>query len=483
MLNRRTFIRRAVAGAAGVAAGAPYLQAQVSSRAQKILVIGAGMAGLSAAFELVAQGHDVTVLEARARPGGRVFTMRETFADGLYADAGAMQVYDSHRRAQKYIAQFSLELDPIRSAAPGSLIYLMNRRIETAPNKPIAWPFPLNADEKDLDSRGLYARYVVPLLKDVHEADTAGTLLQKFGEHDRVTFSEYLGARGASENAIAILNAGLPIGLGDGGDHHSALNLLREAAYRQVRTQSFTIRGGTDRLPKALASRLAERIRYGTPVLRIEQDASGVRAIASDRGSTGVFAADRMIVAVPFAVLRGVTFNPPLPEAMRAAIEQLPNTSVVKVFLQTRSRFWLAQGQSGGASTDLPITLVSERTINQPGPRGILEAYVAGAQARRFCAMSDDDRQKAAIADLKRLFPDIEEHYEAGASKCWDADPWSRGAYAWFRPGQMARFLPVLDKPAGRIHFAGDHTSPTPGWMEGALHSAERVVREVGQTA
>lgn len=478
MLNRRAFIRRSLAGAAGVAA-APYLLASVSARAQKILVIGAGMAGLSAAFELVARGHDVTVLEARTRPGGRVFTMREAFADGLYADAGAMQVYDSHRRAQNYISQFSLELDPIRSAAPGSLIYVMNRRIESAPNTPVVWPFPLNAGEKDLDSRGLYAKYIAPLLKDVHAADMAGTLLEKFGEHDRLTFSDYLRARGASENAIKILNAGLPIGLGDGGDHHSALNLLREAAYRQVRTQSFTIRGGTDRLPKALASRLAERIRYGTPVMRIEQDATGARAIATERGATRVFTADRLIVALPFAVLRGVTFNPPLPEATRAAIEQLPNTSVVKVFMQTRSRFWLGQGQSGGASTDLPITLVSERTINQPGPRGILEGYVAGAQARRFCAMTDDDRQKAAIADLKRLFPDIEEHYEAGASKCWDADPWSRGAYAWFRPGQMTRFLPVLGKPDGRIHFAGDHTSSTPGWMEGALHSAERVVGEV----
>src|SRR4029450_5278464 len=101
------------------------------SRAQRIIVIGAGMAGLSTAFELSGLGHEVTVLEARTRPGGRVFTLRESFADGLYADAGAMQVYDSHTRAQKYIKQFELDLDPIRATAPGSLMHVMGHRIAT----------------------------------------------------------------------------------------------------------------------------------------------------------------------------------------------------------------------------------------------------------------------------------------------------------------------------------------------------------------
>jgi monoamine oxidase len=340
----------------------------------------------------------------------------------------------------------------------------------------------MNADEQSLTSGGLHTKYVTPMLKEVYDADIAGQLLARFGKYDTMTFAEFLRAQGASPGAVRIMNAGLPTGLGDGGDHHSALNLLREAAYRQIRTQSFTIRGGTDRLPKALASRLGERIKYAAPVVRIEQDASTVRAIARPRGSTETFAADRLILAVPFAVARAIEFHPPLRDDTRTAMEQLPNTSVVKVFVQTRSRFWLAEGHSGGASTDLPIRLVSERTINQPGARGILESYVVGADARRFCAMDDAARVRAAASDLARLFPAITAQYEGGTSKCWDNDEWSRGAYAWFRPGQMTRFLPVLGRPEGRIHFAGDHTSPTPGWQEGALQSAERVVREISDT-
>ena len=437
------------------------------------------MAGLSTAFELSAQGHDVTVLEARTRPGGRVFTLREAFADGLYADAGAMQVYDSHARAQRYIKQFGLELDPIRAAAPGSLMHLLGHRLESRPNEPIQWPFSLNADEQALTSGGLYQKYVTPRLKAVYDADLKGELLAQFGKYDGMTFSDYLRAQGASANAIRILNIGLAVGLGDGGDHHSALNLLREGAYRSLRTQSFTIRGGTDRLPKALASRLGERIHYGTPVTRIEQNASGVRVTAMQRGSTRVFNADRVVVAVPFAVMSRITFDPMLPRDARDAIAQLPNTSVVKVFVQTRTRFWINDGMSGGGSTDLPMGLLSERSINQPGSRGILEAYVVGPAARQLCPLSQDERLRAVMTDLVKLFPAVNEQYEAGTSKCWEEDEWSRGAYAWFRPGQMTKFLPTLGRPEGRIHFAGDHTSPTPGWMEGALHSAERVVKEI----
>jgi monoamine oxidase len=196
-----------------------------------------------------------------------------------------------------------------------------------------------------------------------------------------------------------------------------------------------------------------------------------------------VFAADRVVVAVPFAVLRRVEFSPPLPRDTREAIEQLPNTSVVKVFVQTRTRFWIAEGQSGYASTDQAVSLVSERTINQAGTRGILEAYVVGPHARRLCGLSQDARLASVTSALATLYPGIAEQYEAGTSKCWDEDEWSRGAYAWFKPGQMARFLPVLGRTEGRIHFAGDHTSPTPGWMDGALHSAERVVKEIGATS
>ena len=420
--TRRAFIGRTAAGAAAwwAAAALPLAAAGVArpSRAQKIIVIGAGMAGLSAAFELVAQGHDVTVLEARTRPGGRVHTMRDPFPDGLYADAGAMQVYDSHARAQRYIKQFGLELDRIGATAPGTIMQVLGRRIDMRAGEPVAWPFPVPAGETGVDLRGLYARFVGSHLAAIRDADVKGELLARFGHLDRMTFSDFARSQGASPEMVAVLNGQLPLGLGDGGDHHSALNLLREAAYRQLRKQSFTIRGGTDRLPKALAARIADRIHYGTPVVRIEQDPSGVRAIAAPRGARRTFAADRLICAVPFAVLRRVEIHPALSREKRAAVDRLQNTSVVKVFVLTRTRFWIADGQSGGGSTDAPPMLFSERSINQPGARGILEAYFAGAEARRVCALGGDaSRLAEVVPGLAKLFPKLTEQYEGGATE------------------------------------------------------------------
>lgn len=485
-IARRTFLQHGARTLAALAITPPFaaispLPAEPRRRAppQKIVVIGAGMAGLGAALALVADGHDVTVLEARQRPGGRVLTLRDGFPDGLYADAGAMQVYDSHERVLRYASELGLELDPIRFPAAVTVFHVLGRRVEARAGEPVEWGLSLHEDERNLDSRGLWQKYVEPHLRAIYEADTSGALLSRYGTYDRLTFSDFLRTQGASPAAVAILNVGLPFGLGDGGDHHSALNLLREAAYRQLRRQAFTIRGGTDRLPKSLAARLGERIHYGAAVTRIEQDHAGVRVYTKRGNATLAFEADRAVIAIPFAVLRRIEIHPPFSAPKRAVIDRLENTSVVKIFLQTRTRFWLEDGYSGLASTDLPVMGVSERSINQPGGRGLLEAYVAGATARNLCRLDETERLARVVAELSKVFPRLVEQYEGGTSRCWDADEWARGAYAWFRPNQMHEFLLYLAASEGRVHFAGDHTSPTPGWMEGALHSAERVAAEI----
>ena len=200
---------------------------------------------------------------------------------------------------------------------------------------------------------------------------------------------------------------------------------------------------------------------------RIEQDAGGVRVTASQRGETRTFTADRVVVAVPFAVLRSVQFAPALSRDAREAIDQLPNTSVVKVFVQTRTRFWIAEGQSGGASSDLPLSLLSERTINQPGARGILEAYVVGAPARQLCPLSQAERLRVVTADIAKLFPAIGEQYEGGASKCWDEDEWSEAHTRGSSRTDGA--VPAGARQGRRAHsFRRRSHIPTSGWMEGA---------------
>jgi monoamine oxidase len=485
-LDRRSFVRQAVAGAVALSVGtvprsltSHGVARRRAGAPQKILVIGGGMAGLSTALQLIDKGHDVTVLEARTRPGGRVFTIREPFADGLYTEGGAMQVFDSHARVQRYIQQLGLDIDPIRPAPGISITHIGGKRIEAKPGERLVWPLELNDVERALDGRALWGKYVGPAVQEVADAESQDATLRSVEKYDRMTFSAFLRGQGASPAAIAILAIGLPSGLGDGPDRVSALDLLREAAHRQAHKQSFTIRGGTDRLPKALASRLGDRIHYGTPVIRLEQDATGVRVVAMQAGAARAFTADRIVCTIPFTVLRRLEVAPSFTHEKRAAIDGLRYTSVARVYVQTRTRFWTAEGLTGNASTDLPVMGVYERTINQPGTRGILESYMAGANARRATAMSERERLTSTLDGMAKVYPKILEQYEGGTSKCWDEDEWARGAYAWFEPGQMMALMPHIARPEGRIHFAGEHASTSPGWMEGALESAERVVREI----
>jgi monoamine oxidase len=122
-------------------------------------------------------------------------------------------------------------------------------------------------------------------------------------------------------------------------------------------------------------------------------------------------------------------------------------------------------------------------TLLQGGPRGILEAYIAGPTARKLVGMKETDRLLFALTEMDKVYPGSRREFEGGGTKSWDEDEWQRGDYAWCRPGQMTTFGAQLATPEGRIHFAGEHTSAWPGWMQGAVVSGLRAAREVHEAA
>ena len=484
MLNRRDFLRHSLISATGLSLFSwnDWAGAQAIRRAdvpKKVVIIGAGLAGLAAAYELSGAGHDVTVLEARTRPGGRVFTIRGQFADGLYAEAGATNVSDIHHWTMKYAGLFGVALDPTTAPTGVSVFHVKGKRIVIKPNTPVDWPVQLRADEQGLTRGQLWNKYVAPALKEIGDpwaADWPPAPVKKF---DDASFAQFLHDRGASPGAISLLRLGLADQLGEGADATSALNLLREALPRSLEQKHYVISGGSDTLPRAMAATLDNKIRYGSAVVRIEQDDRGARVIHSQSGTNETITCQYVICAIPFSVLRNVKFSPSVSHAKQQAIDHLGNTSVVRVFLQTRNRFWLGEGLSGSATTDLPFMTAYDKAFYLPATRGLLETYTAGERARKLAAMSADERLTFTVNQIEMVHPAIRTHLEGGSSVCWDNEPWSRGAYAWFRPGEMTSLLPHIASPEGRIHFAGDHTSAAPGWMNGALQSGNRVAREV----
>jgi monoamine oxidase len=272
---------------------------------------------------------------------------------------------------------------------------------------------------------------------------------------------------------------------GDSIDASSALSIAREAAsiQREIALSRSggggRIVGGTDRLPHALAARLGERVVYHAVVRHFAEVADGVRVVFERRGEREEMIADRLVCAIPYSVLRHLS-RPRLSQEKERAIAEQRLVSVARSFVEYRERPWRRRGESGRAESDLSVGSLRDELEAQDGATGILGNYLTGTRARQSCSVDDDARIAGFIEDVERIHPGSRAQVRVGATTCWDSDPYARGAYAWFAPGEL-RFLDKSHAPEGRIHFAGDHTSHRPGFMHGAVASAKRVVREIAR--
>jgi monoamine oxidase len=453
--SRRDLLRTALVASGSFAvrgAGRP---------SKKVLIAGAGLAGLSAAYELVQAGHQVTVLDARDRPGGRVLTLRDSFADGQYAEAGAETFAETHDFVQHYVQAFHLETMPAWNYGKlTSLFFRDGQRSRSSPE--------------------LSRKYIEPLVKEIGEPLAPGwptaDLLRQF---DKFSMAELLRSRGASPEEIALLQFTYSDAWDNGTAPDSALCLLRDEAIAR-RGASFRIRGGNDRLPRALAQALGARLHYRVTLARIAQNNKQVTVTVNDSGRRrSQISADYLICAIPFPVLRSIEVSPAFSPGKQQAIRELSYNSVTRVYVQSPTRPWIAEGLSGFVTTDLPIGTVWDCTEGQPGARGILECYTSGERARSLASLSEPQRIRTVVENLQRVFPDV--IYEKSVSIAWDADPLVRGAFAWFKRDQMATLLPHIARREGRVFFAGEHTSPWFGWMQGALQSGNRAAHEVNE--
>ena len=466
MMTRREFLATAAAAAAAL----PVPQVERFTRsgpAQRVIVIGGGLAGLCTAYELQALGHTATVLEAQMRPGGRVRTLRESFAPGVHVEAGAEQIPGAHEITQHYVRALGLTLLPNRIVGAKLLHYVRGRRV-TSPDL-AEWPFALTDAERQLGYAGLFEKFVEPDAARAR-AGFPQRVVAALADLDRYTPGAWLRARGASAAAAEVIT------LGFGTDFGSAASFVLHGVNARGSAQNYRIDGGNDQLPRAFASRV--EVRYGVTVDAVGQDGNGVEVAVRSAGGTETLRADRAVCALPCPVIGRIFDSARLSPAKARAIREQHYSRTVKVFLQSRARFWLKDGWSGFVESDLPIERLTPDPGVDPESRGALAAYPIGAYTAVLERMSESERVAAAFEQATRMFPALLTHFEGGLSHCWGLDPWQRGAFALHTPGQIG-FIDTLAASEGRIHFAGEHTSPWTGWMQGALESARRVVREI----
>jgi monoamine oxidase len=449
-----------------------------------IVVVGAGLAGLCAADVLRQAGRQVVVLEARERAGGRVLTVRSPFDDGLHAEAGPIRIAGVHQAVLRTARRFSLTLTPFTSSQGDQVVAIQGKAATAAEVARGALTQDLKPDDQGLDPGALLDRYVGVLPDDLAEpAATAGSYA-RWVAYDRVSWPEYLRSRGATPEAIKLMTVG-----GDATDL-SALYVLRQFAMLRRSTQRYKIQGGMDLLPRAMASALGNVVRYNAPVVRVTRESSARNAVEGLRGlrfrvdyraGAGVesLTASRIIFAIPFTTLRDIEIRPALSKPKAKAIAQLAYYAGTRFLLQSRSRFWRSDDLSGSARTDR-ATEVWDSTFDQvTSRRGILGASVGGRVGRTVLDMTAEDSLRFGVGLVADAFPAIRSQFEKGFVQRWALDPWSRGAFPVFKPGEMSTLMPTMAQPENGVHFAGEQTSSWTGWMEGALQSGERAAREV----
>ena len=450
-----------------------------AAEGESVAVIGAGMAGLVAATELLHAGYAVSVLEAQQRVGGRVQTLREPFSDGLYAEAGAMRIPRAHDLTLHYVNKFGLETRPFTMGNPNAWVMLHGEKVRLGEfrNEHHALRFELNDVEMARAIGDRWAETIQPLLERIRAGgDEAWAEIAQ--EIDQFSLWEFLENRGWSQGAIELYCLMFHM---EPFLNSAIMEILREEAGDWF-TDVVSIVGGMDRLPKSFLPELWPHLRFGSKVTSIAQDSEGVTIQYQNAAGRNLLRADHAIVTLPFSVLRHIEVSPPLSRGKQRAIRQLYYDASTKIVLQTRSRFWETNDGifGGGSVTDMPVRTVYYPDHGRETGRGVLLAsYTWGEDAHRWGSLSPADRISQAIENVAQLHPEIRDEFEVGASKVWHDDEFAGGAFALFDPGQQTHLYSHIIEAEGRLHFAGEHASLAHAWIQGAIESGLRAAIEV----
>ncbi|MBD3887607.1 FAD-dependent oxidoreductase [Phormidium tenue FACHB-886] len=461
-----------------------------SDQPLKVVILGAGMAGLCAAYELEKRGHTCVLLEAeRSHIGGRVRTLH--FESGLYGEVGASRVSKRHNLTHHYIRECRLQLRPYVMSNVGGYYYLRGQQIRARDSASLNHIYNLTGSESELTPDDVLETVIGSRLAQLNEQEKAEIFAEQIHsaavrEMDEQSMLQWCKTSGLSDDAIEMMAAANGF-LGD-VMYFSALSFIRVGENYDDMEE---IIGGSDRLPAALTDKLKSKPKMGCEVILLERDdeAQKAAAVYLEGNTIQREEGDFVLCTIPFPVLSRL--NTPFSAAKHRAIRELSYDSATKVLAVTNSRFWETEdGIYGGSTTsDLPISTIyypsDNAQIKDPAistnPSVMLASYTMGSQARRLANLPPEERHQVVQQNLAKIHPQINQNgmIRQLDSWSWDNHPWSLGAWAMLQPYQQTSLYEHVIAPEGRIYFAGEHTSTNQAWMQSALESSLKAVKEI----
>ncbi len=462
------------AAAVGALAGAGTAQGKTTPgrpRLYDTVVVGAGLAGLSAATALRAAGRSVVVLEARHRVGGRNLDHR--LAPGKVAELGGEWTGPGQTEVQGLARELGVRTFP--TYARGKSVYYSNGHVQTyTGGVPPASPPALAEIEAAIIEFNRMAASVpagaawkAPQAEAWDRQSCATWITNNLhtSEGRNLALLAIRGVYGEEAKQISLLDLLQAIS-GVGGNFNTLIGSA----------QSIRFVGGPQQLSEKLAARLGGRVRLGEEVVAIDRGSR--MTVHTLRGS---FAGRQVIVTVPKTLAGRIRFSPPLPPGFDQVLQRQPNGSVVKVNAIYREPFWRAHGLNGQAVSEVGPIRITYDNSPPDGRPGVLVGFMEGDDSRRFYGVSAAVRRRAALACFARYFGAEALHPVGYVDLPWAQEEFTRGAYGSFNPpGVLTSLHDPLAEPVGGLHYASSDDSPRwPGYMDGAIRSGRAAAARV----